>query len=146
MQYDLSSELDRNKAVSRFEYLLKNEKKIELAEKRIKRGLSQNAYAHVCLTAFAIEYGDTIQYVKQELWKKQICPSIFKYERVNRVTGEVRTAYKSSADLDTKEMTIAIDMLRDYASREMGLYIGEPKDMVWVREIQRQEQQLKQYL
>lgn len=146
MIYDLSNPLQKEKAISKFEYLLSNQKKIDLTEKRKKRGLSHNNYCHLCLAQYAFEYGDSIEYVKQEVWKKQLCPEIFKSTFINNKTGEERILWRSSSKLDSKEMAMAIKRLRDSASIDLGVYISTPDDLVWQDEIKNLIEENKEYL
>lgn len=57
-------------------------------------------------------------------------PDIFKTKFTNEKTGEIRDDWRSVTDLDTKEKTTAIDRFRDYASKEGGIYLPEPNDLV----------------
>lgn len=138
MIYNLQNEIDRQRVRTRFEFLLENRKTIELKEKKPKRSINQNSYLHLILSWFSWEYGETLDYVKQEIFKKIVNKEIFKTEYANFRTGEVRTAWRSSAELDTREMTIAIDRFRDYASREAGIYLPEPRDLALIEQIERE--------
>lgn len=42
---------------------------------------------------------------------------------------EQKTSWRSTADLDTKELTTAIDRFRNYSSKEAGIYLPEPSDL-----------------
>ena len=44
--------------------------------------------------------------------------------------------WRSTADLDTKELTTAIDKFRDYSSAEAGIYLPEPKDLAILQDIE----------
>lgn len=137
MIFHLSNEFDRQRAQERFDFLLKNGKKIELKERKEKRTTPQNRYLHLVLSWFAWEYGETLQYVKQEFFKKIVNEEIFKTEYANFRTGEIRTAWKSTADLDTATLTTAIERFRNYAAKEAGIYLPEPSDLVYLEEIER---------
>ncbi|MEC4051129.1 hypothetical protein OX284_016965, partial [Flavobacterium sp. SUN046] len=118
----------------------------ELKEKKPKRSISQNNYLHLILSWYALEYGETLEYVKQEVFKKQINKDIFEYEYINKKTGEIRTEYKSTANLDTGQMTTAINRFRNYASKEAGIYLPEPKDLSELQYIENQIKNNEQYL
>lgn len=137
MIFHLSNEFDRQRAQERFDFLLKNGKKIELKERKEKQTTPQNRYLHLVLSWFAWEYGETLQYVKQEFFKKIVNEEIFKTEYANFRTGEIRTAWKSTADLDTATLTTAIERFRNYAAKEAGIYLPEPSDLVYLEEIER---------
>lgn len=142
MIFDLSKEEPRQQAIDRMKYLLGKNAKIEINEKRKNRTYSQNNYLHLILGRFALEYGETLEYVKQVIFKQWVNEDIFKYERVNEKTGEYREAYKSTAQLNTKEMSEAIERFRNYAAKNLDLYLPEPKDLTHLEEI---ENQLEQY-
>lgn len=146
MLYDTSIDLDKNRAIERFKYLLNNGKIIELKEKRKIRSLSQNNYLHLILSWFALEMGETLEYTKREIFKKEVNPDLFQFEFVNRKTGEIREDLKSTALLDTKELTTAIERFRNFASKNLGIYLPEPSDLVNLREMERQIQNQNQYL
>lgn len=138
MIFDGSIPFDRKSAADRLEWLLNREKIIELKEVKQKRSVSQNSYLHLCLTWFAIEYGETIEYVKQIMFKQMVNPEIFKTEFVNEKTGEIRDSWKSTAELKTDELTIAIDRFRNWSSKEAGIYLPEPSDMVAINQMELQ--------
>lgn len=143
MIFNASNEFDIQRAKERLGYLIDKKKTFEITEKKPKRTYSQNNYIHLLFAWFALEYGETPEYVKQDIFKKLVNPQIFLTEYVNYKTGEVREAWRSTADLNTKEMTIAIDNFRDYASKEAGIYLPTPDDLISLNEIERQVNNLQ---
>ena len=143
MIFNASNEFDIQRAKERLAFLIEKKKTFEIIEKKPKRTYSQNNYIHLLFAWFALEYGETPEYVKQEIFKKLVNPQIFLTEYVNYKTGEVREAWRSTADLNTKEMTIAIDNFRDYASKEAGIYLPTPDDLISLNEIERQVNNLQ---
>lgn len=143
MIFNANNEFDIQRAKERLGYLIDKKKTFEITEKKPKRTYSQNNYIHLLFAWFALEYGETPEYVKQEIFKKLVNPQIFLTEYVNYKTGEVREAWRSTADLNTKEMTIAIDNFRDYASKEAGIYLPTPDDLISLNEIERQVNNLQ---
>ena len=143
MIFNASNEFDIQRAKERLGYLIEKKKTFEITEKKPKRTYSQNNYIHLLFAWFALEYGETPEYVKQEIFKKLVNPQIFLTEYVNYKTGEVRAAWRSTADLNTKEMTTAIDNFRDYASKEAGIYLPTPDDLISLNEIERQVNNLQ---
>lgn len=131
----------RKQAIERVKYLLDKKSKIEIIEKNRKRTYKQNNYLHLILSLFALEYGETLEYVKQEFFKKVVNERIFKYEFTNYNTGEVRDAWKSTSKLDTAELTEAISRFRDYAAKHMNLYLPQPNDTAHLEEISNQLEQ-----
>ena len=146
MILDASKEFDIERAKTRLEKLIENKSKFELTEKKPVRSVSQNAYLHLIIGWFAIEYGETIDYVKRMIFKKLVNPEIFIFERENTKTGEKRKELKSSAILDSREMTNAIDRFRDYSSKEFGVYLPEAGEIDFLNEIKTQIENNKNYL
>jgi hypothetical protein len=146
MILDAKKEFDIERARTRLEKLIENKSKFELTEKKPVRSVSQNAYLHLIIGWFAIEYGETIEYVKRMMFKKLVNPKIFIFERENKKTGEKRKELRSSADLDSREMTTAIDRFRDYSSKEFGVYLPEAGEMDFLNEIKTQIENNKNYL
>ena len=143
MIFNASNEFDIQRAKERLGCLIEKKKTFEITEKKPKRTYSQNNYIHLLFAWFALEYGETPEYVKQDIFKKLVNPQIFLTEYVNYKTGEVREAWRSTADLNTKEMTTAIDNFRDYASKEAGIYLPTPDDLISLNEIERQVNNLQ---
>jgi hypothetical protein len=146
MIFDPKNELDKKRAIERMKYFLQKGKVFDLTEKKEQRSLKQNRYMHLIFSWYALEYGETTEYVKQEIFKKQVNKDIFLTEYANRQTGEIRTSWKSTKDLNTGQMTTAIDRFRNYASKEAGIYLPEPHEMALLREIEHDIEKHKQFL
>lgn len=146
MIYNAMNEFDCNKALERIKYFIANKKKFELTEKKPLRSLSQNNYLHLILSYYALEYGETMEYIKEEVFKRQVNLEIFYGEYVNQKTGLIRAQLRSTSDLDSREMTEAINRFRDYASKEAGIYLPTPEDMLHLEEIEKEITNNKQYL
>ena len=142
MIFDTSKKDSRRKAIDRMKFLLDKNAKIELIEKSRTRSISQNNYLHLILGWFALEYGETLEYTKQVIFKQWVNPEIFKTEFVNYKTGEFREEWKSTKHLTKDEMTTAIDRFRAYSVKNMNLYLPEPNDLALLEEI---ENQLEEY-
>ncbi len=119
-----------------------------LVEGKAKREgtLSQNNYFHLIVSHFALQYGETMEYVKVEFVKKRICKEIFITERANRKTGELRPALRSWADLDKEERTIVINKFIDYAAKEANIRLPQPEDLAYLKEVRVEVERNKQYL
>ena len=119
--YNLSNPLQAKQAESYFEHLKSKGARVELTHKRKARTYSQNAYLHLILTAWGGHLGYTLEEMKH-LVKSQLMPSLFEYERKGS------TFYKSTASLDTKQMTHVIDTIRSKAQEHSGYYIPAPNE------------------
>lgn len=145
MQYDGDNPLHVEQARTRLEQLIKNKKVFELTEKKPKRSLSQNRYLHTILGFFACETGNTLEWVKQQYFKKLVNPAIFIREKEDKYLGKVKVL-RSSADLDTAEMTTAIERFRNFASAECGIYLPEPNEEHLLQMMELEIERYKNYL
>ena len=136
MLYNAEKNIDAHRAIEQVNKLIKNRKRFEIVEKKPIRSLSQNNYLHLILSWYALEYGETVEYVKQEVFKKYVNKEIFEFDFFNHKTSEVRTEYRSTADLDSGEMTLAIERFRNFAAKQADIYLPEPSDLVFLQEIQ----------
>lgn len=142
MIYNAKNPVEKESAKKKFEKLIDNEKRFELTEKKGNKTPSQNRYLHLILGWFALEYGEKMDYVKQEILKKIVNIEIFKTEFANRKTGEVRIAWRSWADLDTREAALSITRFRNYSSQVAGIYLPEANELAMLNSI---EEQLSKY-
>lgn len=145
MIYDANISLDRNRASERLKYLFDNKKVFEIKEKRKSRTLSQNRYLHLILSWFGLEFGYTLEETKQFIFKQEVNSDIF-YD--GEKEGIVKfSTWRSTASLDTTELTTAIDRFRDFSAKQ-GCYLPEPSDMASINEMERQltMKSSKQYL
>lgn len=135
MIYNLKNEYDQQRFKARCNHLYKQGKIVVLKEKRYKRTIRQNKYLHLILTWYALELGYTLEEMKQE-FKTRICPDLFRYTKKDKVF------YKGTSDLDTLQMTILIDKIRDHASNVNGIYLPAPNETEILRSL---EEQLNHY-
>lgn len=146
MLYNLSNPLQREQFKARSAMLLeKSNGIVELTEKKPRRSNQQNAYLHVILGYFAMETGNTLEWVKQQYFKKLVNADIFIREQEDKWLGRMKVL-RSSADLDSAEMTTAIDRFRNWSSSEAGIYLpsANEEDMLSLMEIE--ISRYKQYL
>ena len=123
MKYDVSNPLHREQAMERLEALLGKEHGIiELSEVKPQRSIKQNKYLHLLLGFFASEYGETIDYVKEQYFELAANRSIFVRERDDKLAGRV-SYLRSTRDLDKGEMQIAIERFRNWSSINAGIYL-----------------------
>lgn len=141
MIFDLSNPQMRKRAIRRIQHLLDKNAKIEVLEKKKNRTYSQNNYLHLILSHYALEYGDTLAEIKLEHFKKKVNPDIFKTTHINYVTGEEREDWRSSANLNTEEFSLATERFRNYSAQTLGLYLPEPKDLIHLEEIKNKIEQ-----
>lgn len=145
MIYDLSNPLDVQNAKTRLELLVKRGCIIELTEKKQKRTLNQNAYLHLLLGYFASQTGNTLEWVKQQYYKKLCNPDLFIGEREDLFLGRVKYV-RSSADLRTDEMNLSIERFRNWSASEAGIYLPEATNGAEIAALQVEVERYKTYL
>nr|DAO41707.1 MAG TPA: NinB recombination protein [Crassvirales sp.] len=125
--YDTSNPLDNANFMLRAKKLAESGKIVELAEKKPKRSLNQNAYCHLAISYFASQYGCTLEWAKAQYFKKLVNPDLFIREKEDKFLGKVKYL-RSSADLDVTEMSLAIDRWRNWCSIQASIYIPNVDD------------------
>lgn len=134
MIYNPKKAIDVQNATTRLKWLVDNKKLFELKQKRKRRSISQNSYLHLILSWFGLQTGYTLQEVKQDIFKKAVNPETF-YE--GEKSGIVLIQrWRSTADLNTKELALAIDRFRDFSGKEAGIYLPMPEDLPAMQEIE----------
>lgn len=127
MQYDGSNPLHAQQAKLKLEKLIKEQKVFELTEKKPRRSLNQNKYLHVILAYFGCQIGETMEYVKRNYYKILCNKDTFVREREDKFLGKIKYL-RSSAELDSSEMSMTIERFRNFASCEAGVYIPSPDE------------------
>ena len=118
MKLDLSKEIDIKKAQTYFKTLLKDNKQIELKEIKKVRTIKHNAYLHVVISLYAINFGYTLEESKTLL--KRMC-SFMIYEK------EGYKFLKQTSKMIDSDLSKFIDWIRNYAVKN-GLYIPSPDE------------------
>lgn len=136
MIYDSKNPLQKKQAIEKIKYFIANEKTFELKAKHKKRSISQNSYLHLILTFFGLETGYTMEEVKQEIFKKHVNSSLFYEGQKEKIHGIITEHWRSTASLDTAEMTLAIDRFRNFSSKELGIYIPEPRELALLQDLE----------
>ena len=146
MIYNSKIEIDKQKAMERIEWLIKNERKFEIKEIKHRRTLKQNAYFHLILSYFALEVGETLEFIKQEIFKKKVNPDTFRTERKNPKSGKIREDWKSTADLDTKQLSECIDRFKHWTVKNTGIRLPDANENEFLDYIQNEIELQKQWL
>lgn len=121
MLYDLSNTLDQHRFNVRGAMLLEKKAIVELTEKT-NRSSSQNRYLHLLLGYLAIETGNTLEYVKEQFYKRTANAELFVRMKDDPIIGPTEWT-RSSAELSKEEMTLSIERLRNWSSQEAGIYL-----------------------
>lgn len=144
MLYDLSNPLQCENFKVKAEALAKKGGIVELTEKKLQRTASQNRYLHSILAYFALEVGETAEYVKMNYFKLLCNRDLFVREVDDKFAGKIRVV-RSSSELDTEEMTRAIERYRNWAASE-GVYIPSPEEHLMVQQMEIEISRNRQYL
>lgn len=145
MVYDTSNPLDNANFLLRAKKLAESGKIVELTEKKPRRSLPQNKYLHVILAYFGTQTGDTLPWVKERYYKVLINPDIFIRQKDDKFLG--KTQYlRSSADLDTAEMSLSIERFRNWAAQEAGIYIPSADEAILIQQMEIEIERNKEHL
>lgn len=146
MLYDLSNEYQKQDFINKVKALLEGNKLpvVELKKINLQRTSSQNRYLHVLLGYFASQTGYSLEEVKQDFFKKECNPELFYRERLNAKGGKVRYL-RSSADLDTAEMTLAIQRFRNWSSAKANIYLPDAHESSFLIYCEQEYQRFQEY-
>ena len=145
MIFNLSTELGRAQFKAYCNRLYRDGGLVELTKKMGIRTIKQNSYLHLILSFFALQYGDRMEFVKREFFKKHVNPDMFILEKEDRILGKVKYL-RSSADLTTKEMTDCIERFRNWAAQEAGIYLPAPDEDAMIGEMYAEVEKNKKYI
>lgn len=141
MIYDLSKPLDRERFIARTKFLLDKQRRVELTDVS-HRSLSQNRYLHICLTYFANELGESMEYVKETYFKRMCNADIFVYTQPDKVTGEEVGQLRSTREISREDMTTAIERFRKFAS-DNGCYIPSSEEHEYLRQMEYENEKMR---
>ena len=145
MIYDTSNPLDKANFLLRAKKLAESGKIVELTEKKPRRSLPQNKYLHVLLAYFGTQTGNTLEWVKQQYYKKLVNPDLFIREKEDKYLGKIKVL-RSSADLDTSEFSLSIERFRNWASQEAGIYLPSADEFIIIQQMEIEIERNKEYL
>ena len=145
MIYNLSSPLDKANFLLRAKKLADSGVIVDLTEKKPRRSLPQNKYLHVILAYFGAQTGNTLEWVKQQYYKKLVNPDLFIREKEDKYLGRIKVL-RSSADLDTAEMSWSIERFRNWAAQEAGIYIPSADEAILIQQMEIEIERSKEFL
>jgi len=145
MIYNLSSPLDKANFLLRAKKLAESGVIVDLTEKKPRRSLPQNKYLHVILAYFGAQTGNTLEWVKQQYYKKLVNPDLFIREKEDKYLGRIKVL-RSSADLDTAEMSLSIERFRNWAAQEAGIYIPSADEAILIQQMEIEIERSKEFL
>ena len=145
MIYNTSNQLDKANFLLLAKKLAESGKVIELTEKKPRRSLPQNKYLHVLLAYFGTQTGNTLEWVKQQYYKKLVNPDLFIREKEDKYLGKIKVL-RSSADLDTSEFSLSVERFRNWASQEAGIYLPSSDEYIIIQQMEIEIEKNKEYL
>lgn len=145
MIYNTSNPLDKANFLLRANKLAESGKIVELTEKKPRRSLPQNKYLHVILAYFGAQTGNTLEWVKQQYYKKLVNPDLFIREKEDKYLGRIKVL-RSSADLDTSEFSLSIERFRNWAAQEAGIYIPSADEAILIQQMEIEIERSKEFL
>ena len=119
MIYSTKDPIEKKKAIVYFTLLIDKNKDIEVKAIAKKRGVSNNAYLHVCINLYAIYVGYTMEEAKTVL--KRTC-SFMMYEKNGM------KFLKRTRDLNDKETCDFTEWIRTHSAQVHGNYIPSPTE------------------
>ena len=120
MIYNTSKEDEAKNALIKLELLISRGVIVEVKEKKKVRSISQNSYLHVIITIYAIEYGCSLDEMKQLLkyWK-----------RLYKVKGKA-IIYDQTSKMNSEELTGFIEWIRTRVAQMLDIYIPTSEEYI----------------
>lgn len=110
MKYSTANPNEAEAAREYLNQLIEGKKTVEIKRVIKRRTINQNSYLHLLLNAFGLHFGYTTQEAK--VLYKRLNKDIYAYEKGTEVF------FRSSADLDTQEMTKSIERFRQFSAEQ----------------------------
>lgn len=128
MRYNLKNEHEAKEAREYLAKLLSQNACIEIIHKHPRRSLGQNNYVHLLLSCCALECSLSLDEFKLGIFKAIINKDLFMSRDNNDKLNLQYTKVKSTADLTTHEMSIAVDRLKKFAAEKMDLLLPDANE------------------
>jgi len=128
MIFNLTNEFEREKFKNLCNDFYKQNAIVELTKKSPVRTMKQNSYLHLILRFFASEYGITTEEAKIDFFKREVNRPLFERTKVNKFGKEIKIL-RSTSELNTCELTTAIDRFRNWSSAYAEIYLPDPSDI-----------------
>ena len=144
MLYDLNNVLDRERFKRKAAIMLEKRGIVELKSKQ-SRSSAQNRYLHLLIGFLAIETGNTLDYVKENFYKRAANPALFLRTKDDPIIGQT-TWTRSSTVLTKEEMTLSIERFRNWSSQEAGIYLPSADEQSFLQMIELEMSRQQRYL
>lgn len=134
MTYDLANEFDRARLKARFEKDLAHGAVIDYTEHKFKSS-SQNRYLHALIGVAALEVGVSLEYAKNEYFKRLVNHDLFAVPFTDKLTGEEKEALRSITIIPMEDLAKAIDKFKRWMLAQ-NWAVPEPGDEAILRAIE----------
>lgn len=118
---------------------------VEVKRKAPQRSLNQNRYLHLILGFFGCEYGLSLDETKVDIFKRECNRDLFEREAVNK-HGKTVKYLRSSADLNSAEMTLAIERFRNWSASVAGIYLPSPNEEQFLAYCEQEIERNKEFI
>ena len=145
MKFDLENPHFVDEARKLLEQLISEKKFIEIKRISPRSSDQQRRYLHLILGWLACEYGETLEYVKVEFYKKLCNPELYIIDRINPKSGEIRKDLRSSEDLTMQEKALSITRLRNW-SASIGIYLPSANEDQFLKHIEIEMEKHKEFI
>lgn len=147
--FDLKNEYQRQDFIDYVMKLMDEAKRkdrcvVEIKKRHAQRTLSQNAYLHVLLAYFASQTGYSLEEVKVDWFKRHCNRELFEVEKVNAKGKKVKPL-RSSAELTTAEMALAITRFRNFSLAEAEIYLPAANEDQFILHCEQEIEKYKEY-
>lgn len=126
MQYNLSSELDRERLQAR---LAKDIEKGVVVDYTVHKFMtpSQNRYLHLLVGVVAMECGTSIEYAKAEYFKRLVNHEVFAFEEYDPILKRTTEKLESITKIPCERLSVCIDKFKQWG-REQGWKMPDAED------------------
>jgi len=146
MLYDLSTEIGKSRLRKRVGDAVAKGALVDFTEKKPLTTPPQQNYLHLLLGYFALETGNTLDYVKRNYFKALCSPDIFIEEQHDDILGKPTKRLRSVTDCTTEEISIAIQRFRDWALDAAEVYLPDANEDKFLNEIRYEMDSKRRYL
>lgn len=145
MIFNLSDQYDIPKFKEYAQKLQEQGCVVTLSRKVDNRSNAQNRYLHLILGWFGCEYGASIEEIKVDYFKRHVNPEIFVRTKHNKYGREVKYL-RSSADLTTEEMSLAIERFRNWSAAVAGIYLPSANEQEFLKHVEKEIAKCREYI
>lgn len=127
MIYQLANPFEAQKLLEVVQKDIADGKAVNYTRIAKARTTKQNSYMWVCIGYFASQYGCSKEEAEIRFFKQTCNAEIFLREGETK-KGRKTTYLRSTKELDTKEMTTAIERFRNWSAAVAEIYIPSPDE------------------